>query len=59
MEYFKRWDGFTGEEAAELLTIFKRRWGTAERHFGRMDGFKKGVQISIVLLGSEWIRCAI
>ena len=24
MEYFKRWDGFTREEAAELLTIFKR-----------------------------------
>lgn len=25
MDYFKRWDGFTGEEAAELFTIFKRR----------------------------------
>lgn len=24
MDYFKRWDGFTGEEAAELLTSFKR-----------------------------------
>lgn len=24
MDYFKRWDGFTGEEAAELFTIFKR-----------------------------------
>ena len=36
MEYFKRWDGFTREEAAELLTIFKRRW-TAERNFGRLE----------------------
>jgi hypothetical protein len=37
MEYFKRWDGFTREEAAELLAIFKRRWGTAECNFGRLE----------------------
>jgi len=28
MEYFKRWDGFTREEAAELLAIFKRHAST-------------------------------
>ena len=24
MDYFKRWDGFTGAEAAELSAVFKR-----------------------------------
>eukprot|EP00438_Fugacium_kawagutii_P030808 Skav229498 [mRNA] locus=scaffold2455:86664:101439:- [translate_table: standard] len=30
MDYFKRWDGFTGEEAAGLMTVFKRHASDGE-----------------------------
>lgn len=44
MEYFKRWDGFTREEAAELLTIFKRHAST--------DGEISTMQIMDILRAS-------
>lgn len=44
MEYFKRWDGFTREEANELLTIFKRHAST--------DGEISTMQIMDILRAS-------
>ncbi|CAK9011485.1 unnamed protein product [Durusdinium trenchii] len=44
MDYFKRWDGFTGAEAAELSAVFKRH--------ANMDGEISTMQIMDILRAS-------